>query len=98
MADSITLNLSEEAWQDLLRAASARGESPEAAAEALLSDRISGPHLSLAGCIPDEDGDLAERHAPATSQIRQWRGICAADFASFGDKSVDEYIEDLRGR
>ena len=62
MGHSITLNLPEKAWQDLLRAGVERNEAPEAVAETLLSDAVSDPLMSLFGCLEYSSSDIAERH------------------------------------
>lgn len=62
MGHSITINLSDKAWQDLLRAGQDRNEAPEAVAEKLLSDVISDPLMSLFGSLEYSSADISERH------------------------------------
>ena len=62
MGHSITLNLPDKAWQDLLRAGRERNETPETVAEKLLSDAISDPLMSLFGCLEYSGSDISERH------------------------------------
>ncbi len=62
MGHSITLNLPEKAWEDILRAGRERNEAPEAVAETLLSDAVSDPLMSLFGCLEHSTSDVAERH------------------------------------
>ncbi len=62
MGHSITLNLTEKVWQDLLRAGRERNQAPEIAAEALLSDVIADPLISLFGSLEYSRSDISERH------------------------------------
>jgi hypothetical protein len=62
MGHSITLNLPERAWQDLLRAGRERNEPPEAVAESLLSDAVSDPLMSLFGSLEYTSPDVSEKH------------------------------------
>jgi hypothetical protein len=62
MGHSITLNLPEEAWENLLRAGRERRQDPEAVAESLLSDAVSDPLMSLFGCVEHKTSDISERH------------------------------------
>lgn len=62
MGHSITLNLPDKAWQDLLRAGRERNEAPEAVAEKLLCDAVSDPLMSLFGCLEYSRSDISERH------------------------------------
>ena len=62
MGHSITLNLPDKAWQDLLRAGRERNQAPEIVAEALLSDVIADPLMSLFGSLEYSRSDISERH------------------------------------
>jgi hypothetical protein len=62
MGHSITINLSDKAYEDLLRASRDRNEAPEAVAEKLLSDAVSDPLISLFGSLEFSSPDIAERH------------------------------------
>jgi len=62
MGHSITINLSDNTWEDLLRAGRDRNQTPEIVAEQLLSDLVADPLLSLAGCVEYAPDDLSERH------------------------------------
>ena len=43
-------------------------------------------------------GSIVLRKAPAKLNLTKWRGRCAKSFAKLGYASVDEFIEDIRGR
>jgi AbrB family looped-hinge helix DNA binding protein len=45
-----------------------------------------------------ENGSIVLRKAPRKLDIERWRGHCKASFAELGHGSVDEFIEDVRGR
>jgi hypothetical protein len=62
MGHSITLNLPEKTWQDLLRAGRDRQQAPEAVAEQLLADAVSDPLMSLFGSLEYPVSDISERH------------------------------------
>ena len=62
MGHSITLNLPDKVWQDLLRAGHDRNQSPETAAEALLAAAITDPLMSLFGSLEYSSSDISERH------------------------------------
>ena len=61
MGHSITINLSDKTWQDLLRAGRDRNQPPETVAEQLLSDLVADPLMRLPGCIESPITDLSER-------------------------------------
>ena len=44
------------------------------------------------------NGSIVLKKAPKKIDIRRWKGYCKDSFAKLGYKSVDEAIEDLRGR
>jgi hypothetical protein len=62
MSHMVTLNLSDEAYDELLRAARDRDQSPESVASRILDDSLSDPLLRLSGCIESPVTDLSERH------------------------------------
>ena len=45
-----------------------------------------------------QDGKLVLAKAPRKLDIRKWKGYCKDSFKELGIRSVDEFIEDLRGR
>ena len=45
-----------------------------------------------------ENGSIVLRKAPRKLEIERWRGRCRASFADLGYGSVDEFMEDVRGR
>jgi hypothetical protein len=62
MSQTLTLNLSDEAYDELLRAARERDQSPESVASKILDSSLSDPLLRLSGCIDSPITDVAERH------------------------------------
>jgi len=62
MSHTLTLNLTDEAYNELLRAARERDQSPESVASRLLDSSLSDPLLRLSGCIESPITDLSERH------------------------------------
>jgi AbrB family looped-hinge helix DNA binding protein len=45
-----------------------------------------------------QDGKLVLRKAPRKLDLRKWKGRCKDSFAELGERSVDQFIEDVRGR
>ena len=43
-------------------------------------------------------GSITLKKAPKPLNLAKWRGYCADSFRDLGHSSVDEYIEDVRGR
>ena len=43
-------------------------------------------------------GSIILKKAPKKLNLRKWKGHCKDSFAELGYSSVDEYIEDVRGR
>lgn len=41
---------------------------------------------------------LVLRKAPTKLKLDKWKGRCKKSFARLGHRSVDEFIEDVRGR
>jgi len=44
------------------------------------------------------EGAIVLRKKPRKSNLRKWKGRCAGSFARLGYKSVDKFIDDVRGR
>lgn len=45
-----------------------------------------------------ENGSIVLKKASRRLNLDKWRGRCAQSFRELGISSVDEYIEDIRGR
>ncbi|MEZ5355301.1 MAG: AbrB/MazE/SpoVT family DNA-binding domain-containing protein [Bryobacteraceae bacterium] len=45
-----------------------------------------------------EAGSIILRRTPRKLDLDQWKGHCRKSFAQLGYASVDEFIEDVRGR
>ncbi len=43
-------------------------------------------------------GSIVLKKAPRKLNLAKWKGRCGKTFAKLGYTSVDEYIEDVRGR
>jgi AbrB family looped-hinge helix DNA binding protein len=43
-------------------------------------------------------GSITLRKAPKKLNLAKWKGYCARSFKELGNSSVDEFIEDVRGR
>jgi AbrB family looped-hinge helix DNA binding protein len=57
------------------------------------------------GLGPDTDvefsvvnGSILLRKAPIRLDLAKWKGRCGSTFAKLGYSSVDQFIEDVRGR
>jgi len=44
------------------------------------------------------EGSIVLKKAPRKLDLAKWKGRCAESFSKLGYKSVDEFIEDVRGR
>jgi len=55
-----------------------------------------GPEIDVEFHV--ENDSIVLRKAPRTLEIERWRGRCRASFADLGCGSVDEFMEDVRGR
>jgi AbrB family looped-hinge helix DNA binding protein len=44
------------------------------------------------------NGSIVLKKAPKKLGIRKWKGRCKSTFKSLGYSSVDDFIEDIRGR
>ena len=44
------------------------------------------------------NGSIVLRKAPRKLALRKWKGRCGRSFADLGYSSVDQFIEDVRGR
>ena len=45
-----------------------------------------------------ENGAIILRKAPRRLELDKWRGHCKSSFDELGYASVDEFVEDVRGR
>jgi len=62
-----------------------------------IRDRFGlGPNIDVEFHV--ENGSIVLRKAPRKLEIERWRGRCRASFADLGYRSVDEFVEDVRGR
>jgi AbrB family looped-hinge helix DNA binding protein len=62
-----------------------------------IRDRFGlGPDVEVVFKV--EDGSIVLRKAPKKLDIERWRGRCKASLADLGCESVDEFMEDVRGR
>ncbi len=43
-------------------------------------------------------GSIVLKKAPKKLDLRKWKGRCRRSFADLGYKSVDRFIDDVRGR
>jgi antitoxin PrlF len=43
-------------------------------------------------------GTVVLRKAPRKLALLKWKGYCKKEFAAMGYSSVDQFIEDIRGR
>jgi AbrB family looped-hinge helix DNA binding protein len=55
-----------------------------------------GPQVDVEFKI--SDGRIVLRKAPRKMDLRKWQKSCARSFSELGYSSVDEFIEDVRGR
>jgi|HubBroStandDraft_1064217.scaffolds.fasta_scaffold457088_2 AbrB family looped-hinge helix DNA binding protein len=55
-----------------------------------------GPEIDVEFHV--ENDSIVLRKAPRKLEIERWRGRCRASFADLGCGSVDEFMEDVRGR
>jgi AbrB family looped-hinge helix DNA binding protein len=44
------------------------------------------------------DGSIVLKKSPRKLELSKWKGHCGGSFAKLGYSSVDEFIEDIRGR
>lgn len=44
------------------------------------------------------NGSIVLRKAPKKLNLQRWKGRCRGSFAKLGFSSVDDFIEDVRGR
>ena len=45
-----------------------------------------------------ENGSIVVKKRPQKLNLEKWKGYCGASFRKPGYSSVDEFIEDIRGR
>ena len=43
-------------------------------------------------------GSIILKKAPKRLDLRKWKGRCKESFAALGNPSVDQFIDDVRGR
>jgi AbrB family looped-hinge helix DNA binding protein len=43
-------------------------------------------------------GSIVLKKAPKRLNLAKWKGSCAGSFAKLGYRSVDKFIDDVRGR
>jgi AbrB family looped-hinge helix DNA binding protein len=43
-------------------------------------------------------GSIVLKKAPKKLELRKWKGRCKSNFEELGYTSVDQFIEDVRGR
>jgi AbrB family looped-hinge helix DNA binding protein len=55
-----------------------------------------GPDVEVEFHVENES--IVLRKAPRRLQIERWRGRCRDSFSELGYNSVDDFIEDARGR
>jgi AbrB family looped-hinge helix DNA binding protein len=62
-----------------------------------IRDRFGlGPDIDVEFHV--ENDSIVLRKAPRKLEIERWRGRCRASIADLGCGSVDEFMEDVRGR
>jgi hypothetical protein len=61
MSQTLVLNISESSYEELLRVARNRDQSPERFASEMIDASLSDPLLKLAGCGASPVTDLTER-------------------------------------
>ena len=62
MSRSLTLEIPEDAYDELVRTANRKGQPPERLAVEILADRFTDPVMRLAGCLSMPYADIAKRH------------------------------------
>jgi hypothetical protein len=62
MSHTLVVNLSDEAYAELVRASSEERQTPEAIASKILDNVLPDPLLRLSGAIKTPIADIAARH------------------------------------
>lgn len=62
MSHTLVLDVSDEAYDELVRVSSKAAQSPEAAASKILNELLPDPLLRLCGTIESPVADVAARH------------------------------------
>lgn len=62
MSRKLTLDIPEDAWDELMRTAKRKGQPAELVAVEILADRLTDPVMRLAGCLSMPCADIAKRH------------------------------------
>lgn len=62
MSRKLTLEIPEDAYDELVRTADQKGQPPERIAVEILADRLTDPVMRLAGCLSMPYADIAKRH------------------------------------
>lgn len=62
MGHTLTLELTDDAYDSLVQAGQIRGQAPGAVATQLLTDILSDPLMCLAGSLSAPVSDVGERH------------------------------------
>lgn len=62
-----------------------------------IRDRLGlGPNSEIEFQL--ENGVIVLKKSPKRLQLEKWKGRCKGNFAALGYSSVDDFIEDVRGR
>ncbi len=62
MSHKLVLEIPEDAFEELVRSASRKGQAPERVAVEILANRLTDPVMRLAGCLSMPYADIAKRH------------------------------------
>ena len=62
MGHTLVVEIPEDAYVELLRSASHKGQAPERMASDILADTLTDPVMKLAGCISTPFSDAGQRH------------------------------------
>ena len=62
MSHTLVVEIPEEAYEELVRSASQKGQPPERIAAEILADTLTDPVMKLAGCLSMPFSDIGDRH------------------------------------
>lgn len=62
MSRTLTLEIPEDAYDELVRTANRKGQQLERVAVEILADTLTDPVMRLAGCLSMPYADIAKRH------------------------------------